>query len=60
MIDFINIIEIDLVDNIDEFMKWGYYSKIIKGRNLRVIVLNCNACNIFNFRIYDNPTDPGD
>ena len=38
----------------------GYYSSFNPKFNLKVIVLNTQACDVFNFFLLKNPTDPVD
>lgn len=37
----------------------GYYSSKVKNSNLRIISYNCFLCDIMNFFIIKDPTDPG-
>ena len=40
------------------FSNYGYYSKKHLDTNLRIISYNCLYCDIFNFYLIKNPTDP--
>jgi len=42
----------------NEFIKFGYYSKKHLDTNLRIISYNCFYCDVFNFFLIKNPTDP--
>ena len=44
---------------LEVFKKWGYYSKIIPSKNLKIISLHTQACNNQNWFFFRNPTDPG-
>ncbi len=41
------------------FKNWGYYSKTIPSKNLKIISLHTQACNNQNWFFFRNPTDPG-
>jgi sphingomyelin phosphodiesterase len=41
-----------------EFLSYGYYSKKHLNTNLRIISYNCLYCDVFNFFLIKNPTDP--
>jgi len=41
------------------FKQYGYYTKKYLDTNLRIIAMNCFYCDIMNFFIIKNPTDPG-
>jgi sphingomyelin phosphodiesterase len=41
-----------------EFIQYGYYSKKHLDTNLRIISYNCLYCDVFNFYLIKNPTDP--
>jgi len=43
----------------DFFKIHGYYSKLIKELNLRIIVLNTQVCDIYNFYVLSAINDPG-
>lgn len=43
----------------EHFIQNGYYSTKFKNTNLRIIALNCFLCDIMNFFLIRNPTDPG-
>lgn len=44
----------------ESFVKYGYYTQKHKDSNLRIISYNCLLCDIFNFYLIKNPTDPND
>ena len=44
----------------EQFIKYGYYSKKHSDTNLRIISYNCLYCDVLNFYLIKNPTDPGD
>ena len=46
-------------DEYQQFIKNGYYTTKFKNTNLRIIVINCFLCDILNFYLIKNPTDPG-
>lgn len=41
------------------FLKNGYYTTKYLNTNLRIISLNCFMCDVMNFFLVRNPTDPG-
>ncbi len=41
-----------------DFIKFGAYSKVHPGSNLRIISTNCMLCDALNFYLIRNPTDP--
>ena len=42
----------------ESFIKSGYYTKKYLDTNLRIISINCFLCDVLNFFIIKNPTDP--
>ncbi len=42
----------------EQFAKHGYYSSKFKNTNLRIIAINCFLCDVMNFFLIRNPTDP--
>jgi sphingomyelin phosphodiesterase len=44
----------------ESFTMYGYYSKEIAGKNLKVITLNTQACDAINFYLIRDPYDPLD
>ncbi len=45
-------------DAYDTFLNFGYYSKKHLDTNLRIISYNCLYCDVLNFYLIKNPTDP--
>jgi sphingomyelin phosphodiesterase len=43
---------------IQTFKQFGYYSTKLPNTNLRIISFNTFVCDIFNFYLIENPTDP--
>lgn len=46
-------------DAVESFQKDAYYSTYTEKLNLRIIGLNCQACNPENWYLLRDPTDPG-
>jgi len=42
----------------ETFLQYGYFTTKLKNSNLRIISLNCFLCDIFNFYLIKDPTDP--
>lgn len=42
----------------NSFLKYGYFTTKYPNSNLRIISLNTFLCDIFNFYLIKNPTDP--
>ena len=40
--------------SIKTFKEGGYYSKKLEGTNLRIIAINCLACDCFNFNLFNS------
>jgi sphingomyelin phosphodiesterase len=43
----------------NQFIQTGYYTTLYKNTNLRIISINCFMCDVLNFYLIRNPTDPG-
>ena len=41
-----------------DFIKFGAYTKLHPGSNLRIISTNCMLCDVIDFYLIRNPTDP--
>lgn len=46
-------------DEYKNFVKYGYYTSKYSDTNLRIITFNCMLCDVINFFLIKNPTDPG-
>lgn len=46
-------------DSLSQFMENGYYSLKDKTTGIRILGLNTQLGDVFNFKIYGNSTDPG-
>jgi len=43
----------------NDFINYGFYSGKFPNSNLRVISINCFLCDVMNFFLIRDPTDPG-
>lgn len=46
-------------DSYNLFIKKGYYTQKHLDSNLRIVSLNCMYCDMLNFYLIKDPTDPG-